>query len=79
MIIDCISDLHGNYPGLHELCEEYFHHKTIEGRPLPEDFHFQVLDFMNNYHEREVEIEPQRFQSSPIRDAYWMTSDKHPL
>ncbi len=67
-LIDHVKEVCENYPGLFELCEEYYLCETIEGKALPEDFVMKIFEFANTF---VIEEENITFQTSPVRNAYW--------
>lgn len=64
-----VKEVCAPYEGLHELCEEFYQFETINGEPLPNDFAFQVLNFMMSFLPVEERV---TFRSSPVKDAYWI-------
>jgi hypothetical protein len=75
---DHVKEVCENYPGLYELCEEYSNLETIQGKPLPRDFHSQILDFMLSFDPPKEEEYSNRvtFQTSPVRDAYFIVESR---
>ena len=64
-----VKEVCNKYPGLHELCEEYYNSNTISGKSLPEDFHMQIFNFIRSFNSAEELV---TFGSSPVKDSYWV-------
>ena len=67
-LTDHVKEVCEKYPGLHDLCEEYYNFGTVEGNPLPIDFHSKIMEFMLGFDlPKKMEI----FGTSPVRNSYW--------